>query len=140
MSAQDGIKLAQTFVDAFDSGEVDRIDEILTDDFVEHDPFPGLPPTRAGVLETAKVFKAAFPDIRSEIIETVATDDKVTVVLETTGTHQGEFLGVDPTGKKFKVREIHVGRVRDGKLAEHWGVVDAAAMMQQLGLAPAPGS
>ena len=52
------------------------------------------------------------------------------------GTHQGEFMGLPPTGKRIEVDAIDIVRIRNGQLAEHWGVFDAMLMMQQLGAIP----
>ena len=57
----------------------------------------------------------------------------------TTGTHQGDFMGIPATGKKISMGEIHIVRIVNGKGVEHWGQADMMGMMQQLGVIPEPG-
>jgi predicted ester cyclase len=70
----------------------------------------------------------------------VSSPDLVQASRKVTGTHQGEFMGIPPTGKSVTVNLIDITRFDDGGLArEHWGVVDQLGLMQQLGVNPAPG-
>ena len=85
------------------------------------------------------MYEAAFPgyELRSE--QMIAEDDLVSIIGRASGTHKGLFIGMPPTGKSWDV-PLHITyRVRDGKIVEHWMVVDTAAFMQQLGMIPAPG-
>lgn len=84
-------------------------------------------------------FLAAFPDFHATIEDMVAEGDKVVVRVTATGTHQGDFMGIPATGKPFKYQEIHIARIADGKMAEHWGVEDTLGMLQQLGVVQLPG-
>src|SRR6266581_2914519 len=85
----------------------------------------------------AQVFNAHNVD---EIDEMVASGDRVAIRSTFTGTHEGEFLGVPPTGKSVSVDGIDIVRVVDGRATDHWGIFDAMGMMQQLGVMPAPGA
>ena len=68
----------------------------------------------------------------------IAEDDLVSIIGRASGTHKGLFMGMPPTGKSWDV-PLHITyRVRDGKIVEHWMVVDTAAFMQQLGMIPSP--
>ena len=119
------------------AGDVDGFGALLADDFVEHEETPGLAPTKDGVLEFFRMYRAAFPDLRMEPEDVLASDDKVVARLRATGTHQGEFMGIPATGKSVDVPLIDIIRFGDDGLAhEHWGVINEMAMMQQLGLAP----
>ena len=79
---------------------------------------------------------AAFPDGRHILEEVIAEDDKVVTRGTFSGTHQGELMGVPPTGKQVKFSVVHIDRVVNGKIVEHWGQGDTFAMMQQLGVVP----
>ncbi len=114
------------------------IDELLAPDFVDHNPMPGLLPNREGMKQAMSMFLSAFPDMQSDISFFVAEGDLVVGHHTTTGTHQGEFMGIPATGKKVSFDEIHTVRIVNGKAVEHWGLADDAAMMQQLGVAQAP--
>lgn len=127
------------FVEEFQSGhDVAVAEELLADDFVDHSPFGPLPPDRNGVFALFGMMFAAFPDFRAEIHQQFAEGDCVVTRKTFHGTHQGEFMGIPPTGTEFAFDVIDIVRVRDGKMVEHWNVVDAMALMTQLGAIPAP--
>jgi len=119
------------------AGDIDGFDRVLAADFVEHEESPGLAPTREGVKEFFQMYRAAFPDLRFEPQDVLSSGDKVVARARATGTHEGEFMGMPPTGKRVDVQLIDIIRFGDDGLAhEHWGVFDALAMMQQLGAVP----
>lgn len=119
------------------TGDIDGFGALLADDFVEHEETPGLTPTKDGVLEFFRMYRAAFPDLRMEPEDVLASGDKVIARLRATGTHQGEFMGTPATGRSIDVPLIDIIRFGDDGLAhEHWGVINEMAMMQQLGLVP----
>jgi steroid delta-isomerase-like uncharacterized protein len=118
------------------AGEIDGFGEHLADDFVEHEETPGLEPTREGVKQLFHTYRAAFPDLRMEPQDILVSGDKVVARVRATGTHQGEFIGMPASGKSVDVQLIDIIRFGDDGLAhEHWGVLDALALMQQLGAA-----
>lgn len=122
--------------DLLSVGDVDGFAEFLADDFVEHEETPGLAPTKEGVKTFFRMYIAAFPDLRLNVEDVLASGDKVVARLRATGTHQGEFMGIPATGKHVDVQLIDIFRLGDGLVHEHWGVIDALAMMQQLGVVP----
>ncbi|WP_264159428.1 ester cyclase [Actinomadura rudentiformis] len=67
----------------------------------------------------------------------IAEGDKLVFRNTVTGTHQGDYMGVPPTGRSITYREIMIVRFTDGRIAETWGIVDVLAQMKQLGLIPA---
>jgi len=130
-------KINEHFYDeVFRRRNVGAIDELLTDDFVEHNPTPGIPPDREGAKQLIGQVLAAFPDLEIEIEREVAEGDTVAAALRFTGTHRGEFAGMPATGRRASVAVADVTRFRDGKCCEHWGVVDMAGLMAQLGASP----
>jgi steroid delta-isomerase-like uncharacterized protein len=125
------------FYGLLSDGDIAGFGAMLADDFVEHEETPGLAPTKDGVLEFFRMYRAAFPDLRMDPEDVLASGDKVVARVRATGTHQGEFMGLPPTGKRVDVQLIDIIRFDDDGLArEHWGVVDVMAMMQQLGAVP----
>lgn len=123
--------------DLISAGDVDGFAEFLAEDFVEHEESPGLSPTKDGVKAFFRMYLAAFPDLRFEVEDLLSSGDKVVGRVRATGTHQGEFMGMPPTGKGVDVQLIDIIRFGDDGLAhEHWGVFDALGMMQQLGAVP----
>jgi len=123
--------------DLISAGDIDGFGELVAEDFVEHEETPGLEPSKEGVKQFFHMYKAAFPDLRMEAQDILVSGDKVVARARATGTHQGEFLGMPATGKSVDVQLIDIIRFGDDGLArEHWGVFDALAMMQQLGVIP----
>jgi len=125
--------------DLLSAGDIDGFGDLIADDFVEHEETPGLEPTKEGVKQFFHMYRAAFPDLRMEPQDVLASGDKVVARARATGTNQGEFMGMPATGKSVDVQLIDIIRFGDDGLArEHWGVFDALGMMQQLGAIPAP--
>jgi steroid delta-isomerase-like uncharacterized protein len=122
--------------DAFNSRDLDVLDEIVAEGFTNHDPpFPGLAPGREGLKQTFGGFWSAFPDIRATIEHLVADEENVGSVVSLRGTHQGGLMGLPPTAREVNVRVIEIFRVTGGQIAERRGVVDRTGLMAQLGAA-----
>ena len=81
--------------------------------------------------------RAAFPDLRFTTDDLIAEGDKVVMRASVTGTHQGQYMGVQPTGKSIIYNEIFIWRFVGGRIAEMWGVVDIFSQLKQLGVIPA---
>jgi steroid delta-isomerase-like uncharacterized protein len=119
-------------------GDIEGFAALLADDFVEHEETPGFPPTKEGVLEFFRMYRAAFPDLRMDAEDVLASGDKTVARVRATGTHRGELMGIPPTGKRVDVELIDIMQFDDaGSVSEHWGVIDTMSMMQQLGVVPA---
>jgi steroid delta-isomerase-like uncharacterized protein len=120
--------------DLISAGDIDGFGALLADDFTEHEEMPGLEPTREGVQAAFRDYRAAFPDLRMDPQDVLASGDKVTARVRITGTHEGPFMGMPATGRRVDVQTIDIMRWGDDGLChEHWGVMDQLAMMQQLG-------
>lgn len=128
--------LLRRFYSEVSDGNFDALDELLADDVVEHEEFPGLEPNKEGVKQFFAMFRSAFPDFRMEPHEIIAEGDLVCARMTFSGTQQGEFMGVPPSGKRIEMQAIDIVRFRDGQAIEHWGVTDSMSMMQQLGAIP----
>lgn len=117
------------------SQDFDGLTEVLSDDFVDHDPAPGQPEGPRGIGWFWADFTEAFSDLELKPVLVEATDELVTAVFDVSATHTGEFQGHAPTGKRFTVRGIQVARMRDGRITDRYGSTDQLGMLQQLGLA-----
>jgi len=119
------------------AGDIAGFGNLIADDFVEHEGTPGLAPTKEGTLEFFRILLTAFPDIRMDVEDLIASEDKTVARVKVTATHQGEFMGVPPTGARVELQLIDIMRFDDaGLVCEHWGVTDMLSLMQQLGVVP----
>ena len=136
MTTTDNKSVVRGFIDAlFTDGDLDATDTYLSPDFVNHDPPIGLPSDAGGMRTAGAMFRDAFPDWHSELHELVAEDDIVVERFTASGTHQGELMGVAPTGRSVELKGINIFRVRDGRISERWGRLDELGLFRQLGLA-----
>lgn len=130
--------LMRRLYDVINTGDIDGFSRALADDFVEHDELPGFPPTKAGVVQYFQMLLAAFPDLRMNVEDVIASGDKAVARVQVSGTHKGEFMGMPATGKSVTMNLIDITRFGDdGRAREHWGVADQFALLQQLGAIPA---
>jgi steroid delta-isomerase-like uncharacterized protein len=122
--------------EVWNQGNLDVVDELFNPDFIYH--IAGIPDVHGteGVKQVATMFHTAFPDLHFTIEEQIAEADKLALRWTATGTHNGEFMGLPPTGNHMTVTGISFARFADGKFAEEWSVYDTLGMMEQLGAAP----
>ena len=136
MSREDNIAAQERFTEGVVEGNFDVIDEVMSDDVVDHDPAPFQGPGPEGFKEFFRYLHNAFPDLNIEPEHMVATDDDVAVAYTLTGTHRGEFLGVQPTERAIEVRGVQIARFRDGQIVERWGSSGELGILRQLGEDP----
>ncbi len=136
---QNKVLTRQLIEEVLNKGNMSRVDEIIAPNFVEHEELPpGFPPGREAPQLLFTMLRRAFPDFKATIQQLIAEGDKVVFYMTWTGTQKGEFMGIPPTGKSISINVIDIIRITDGQAVEHWGVMDSMAMMQQLGVIPAP--
>jgi steroid delta-isomerase-like uncharacterized protein len=135
VAGPDNKAIYQKFVsEVLNGGNFSVAPTYLAPDVITHNGFPGQEPGADGFIAALKSFHGAFPDLRAEMTHVVAEGSQVVGRFEVTGTHRGSFLGMPATGRKVHYEEIAIVRMADGRIAEHWSVADALAIMQQLGL------
>lgn len=118
-------------------GDLDDYAALVAEDFVEHSEIPGLPATKAGMLQYFGMILAAFPDLHFVVDDLIVGDDKTVARATVTGTHRGEFMGVAATGNRCEIQLIDImGFGEDGLINEHWGVADMLSLLQQIGAIP----
>lgn len=122
--------------EAQEGGQLAVVDELLAEDFVDHTPLPGVPPTRDGVRALFAGLHVAFPDLRVTIHEQIAEDDRVMTRKTFEGTHGGPFMGIPATGNKIAFSVIDILTFGDGKIREHRLILDQLSLLQQLGAMP----
>jgi steroid delta-isomerase-like uncharacterized protein len=124
--------------DDISRGDEAVAERIIHPDFVDHTNPPGMQHGLAGHQAIVRLFRTAFPDQWWQIEDLIAEGDKVVARTTMTGTHQGDFFGIPPTGRSVTLAGIHIVRVADGRVIEHWGNNDDLGMMRQLGVIPEP--
>ncbi len=127
------------FVDEFKNrANHNIVDEHFTADFVHHFKDPRLPPGREGMKILGQVVTGAFPDVQVTVEDLFADGDFVIERTTARATHTGEFNGVPATDRPVIWTEIHIYRLRDGKVAELWSEVDFISLLTQIGALPGP--
>lgn len=139
MSTEDNKALVRRFYAEIDKGNLAAMDELVAEDYVNHDPppFPNLPPGRAGLKRAFELFWRATPG-RHVIEDQIAEGDKVVTRLRGVGKHEGEIFGIPPSGNALDVKAVAIHRIAGGRLVEHWSATDSAALLQQLGAMKPP--
>jgi steroid delta-isomerase-like uncharacterized protein len=135
MSAKENKAVVRRYIDeAWNRHNIDATDELVSPEYINHAASAEY--QRAGVKYSLNWLFSVFPDHRFDIEDAVAEGDTVAVRSTCSGTHEGELLGIPPTGERFAVQQVHWFRVAGGKVAEHWAVRDDLGMMRQLGVRP----
>ena len=118
-------------------GNIDLIDEICTEDVVDHSPL-GDQQGREMVKAQIEELREAFGDFSATVEDAIAEEDRGAMRVTLRGTHEGEFMGIEPTGEEFEVQNMVFTRIEDGKIAERWVQPDMLGLMQQLGVVESP--
>jgi steroid delta-isomerase-like uncharacterized protein len=125
------------FAELWNEGRVELIPELLAENYVNHSPgTPDMPRDRSGVAGIVRAMRTAFPDLNYRIDGIVADDRAVAVRLSVSGTHAGDFFGVPPSGKSFRVAQINIEQVQDGKIVAHYRTTDELSLLRQIGALP----
>ena len=140
METDDNKALIRRFYEEIDAGNIDAMDELVAEDYLDHNPpFPGMPGGREGLKAAFRIFWTATPG-RHEIEDQIAEGDKVVTRLTAYGTHEAELPGPLPaTGAKLREAAVAVHRIEQGRIVEHWSSRDDLALMEQLGVIQLPG-
>ena len=115
---------------------VDALDQFFVPDHVDHDQPPGEGQGIDYLRAIMPYFQMAFPDASVNIDDLYVDGHALISRLTFSGTHRGEFFGIAATGRHVQIRQIHIARFRDGKMAEHWSNSDDLLLMRQLGVLP----
>jgi steroid delta-isomerase-like uncharacterized protein len=123
----------------FEGGNLELADELFAPDYALHDPVvPQEVRGPEGIKQYVSMYRSAFPDTRFTVEDQISEGDRVVTRWTGQGTHQGELMGIPPTGAQVTVTGIEFDRVSEGKMQETWVSYDALGMMQQLGVVPPP--
>ena len=138
MSAENKAIARRLVEEAFNEGKLEVVDELAAPGIVSYDsalpePLVGIDATKASIA----AYRDAFPDLKLTVEEQIAEGDLVVTRWTARGTHQGELMGMAPTGKEATVTGITIDRLENGRIAESRTNWDSLGLMQQLGAVPA---
>ncbi|RRA47983.1 ester cyclase [Acidipila sp. EB88] len=136
MSKELNIQTQTKFGEAINSGNLEAMRELVSPTVVEHDPGPTQGPGAQGYIDLFTEMRTAFPDLKASPEHITADEDTVAMAYTITGTHEGDFQGIAPTGKKIKARGVQIARFENGKMVERWGSSDELGILKQLGVEP----
>ena len=138
MSIEENKALIRRWGEALNNRNLAAVDEIFAAKYDGHTPGAELNSPES-VRQVLTVFFTAFPDLHITVEDLIAEGDKVVIRFTSTGTHQGEYLGIAATGKQVTGTGIAIYRIAGGKVVEEWAERDMLGLMQQVGAIPAPG-
>ena len=140
MSAEENKTLYRRMIEeVFNGGDLDLVDELISPDYLGHDPsMPEEVRGPEGMRRYVRMLRSAFPDMRIEVEDQLADEYRVATRYVFYGTHEGELMGIPPTGNRVRMSGIGIDSFSDGKLVESWDSPDTLGMMHQLGAIPAP--
>src|SRR5215210_1779957 len=141
MSEENKAQARRLFEEGFGQGNTDVVDEVLDPNFVCFDPNSESGEVRGAdtIKGEIEYFRNALPDLTYTVEEQIAEGDKVVTRYTVSGTHQGEFFGIAPTGEQVRMTGIAIDRFEDGKMREEWPEYDLLGVMRQLGAVSEPG-
>jgi steroid delta-isomerase-like uncharacterized protein len=132
MTDSDAKQLVRSyFEEVLTQRRIDHLDKLLDPEFRSHGP-SGASIDRDQYLAAVAATLAAFPDLAATIEEQIAERDVVATRWTAEGTHAGALFGIEPTGRKVRVSAMHMHRVGEGRLIEHWEVIDLHGLLAQL--------
>jgi C-1 hydroxylase len=129
LSLEENKAIVRRFVESYNERKLDLIDDFVAPNYIDHDKNIG----REGLKQLISMGIKAFPDWFETIEDIIAEGDKVWVLLTYTGTSKGDFMGLNPTGKKINSKAVDIYRIVNGKLAEYWNVTDNINIFTQIG-------
>jgi steroid delta-isomerase-like uncharacterized protein len=131
MTTDDNKALVRRFIaEIFEQGNLEAVDELCADDFIGHTWGNA---DKEGLKQAIGRVAKGLVDVSFTIEDEIAENDRVAVRVTSCARQVGEFMGMPPSGKTYTIGEIHIFRIRDGKVTEHWHEFNTAALMKQLG-------
>ena len=123
------------FEEVINQKNLAALDQFISPNAINHTVPSGLPP---GPIQFLSLHLTAFPDVKATVEDLLADGDKVVALVSYRGTQEGPFKDLSPTGKPITLMGINIFRIVNGKMVEHWGLIDRLSALQQLGVVPPP--
>ena len=127
------------FAEAVNTGNYALFSDVVAANCVDHDPAPGQAPGPEGYRALFTEMRQAFPDLKVQVAEVLADEERIAIAYTLTGTQKGRLMGFAPTGKEMKIRGVQIAKFRAGKMVERWGSSDQLGMLRQIGASTIPG-
>lgn len=134
MSIEQNKNIVRRYQEVYNSNDVDRLTEVVSDELRTPNIMPGIPSGLEGAKAAHQIMVAGFPDYHTVIEDLIAEGDKVAARIRMTGTNTGDFMGISATGQHVEFTGIYIVRIANGKIVEHWGEEDSVSLLQQLGV------
>lgn len=135
MSKESNIHAQEAFGEAVNTGNLDKMYDLVASNCIDHDPAPGQIAGPEGYIAFFTMMRTAFPDFKLEVEQLVADEEFVSFAYTATGTHNGEFMTIPATGKPIKIRGLQISKFAEGKMVERWGSSDELGILKQIGAA-----
>jgi steroid delta-isomerase-like uncharacterized protein len=136
MSSTDLTAIVRAFYEPFRTGDTTVYGKILADDWTDIPLAPGQEQGPGGMAAQIAMFRQAMPDYAVTHEDLVVGADRVAVRNTVSGTHQGAFMGHEPTGRRIEIRTMDIHQVRDNRIVVTWHLEDFAGLMAQLAAGP----
>lgn len=137
MQPEENIAILRQAIQFINDGEMVRVAEFIAPKFKRHDLAGMFPAQKSGSTEAINflgTLQAAFPDLRFDIQDVFACNDRIAMHCLISGTHKADLLGASPTGQRVAFSGINIYRFEEGKIAEVWQLWDWAAVLSQIGI------
>jgi len=131
---KNGHELAETFVTMLNTHDPDLVDQLMTEDYINHNAF--VDDGREANRQFWHGFFTALPDVSASMEDLAISGDRVVGRFVYRGTHTGEFMGIPASGSAVEMRSIDIWRTEDGMFVEHWDELNTLQVFQQMGALP----
>lgn len=128
------LEIAQQMGRIFNDLDEETAQRLVAPEFVDYEAPPGTPGGPDGYMGTARWMNSVFAEASWDHLDSFADGDRAVIRVRFTGVHVGDFLGFEATGKKVDIEHIHIYRIEDGKVIEHWACRQDLFLLAQLGV------
>ena len=134
MSKEINIEAQTRFGEAVNSGDFSKMNELVSENCVDHDPAPDQIAGPEGYIKFFTMMRTAFPDLKLDVEHLVADEDNIAFAYRVIGTHKGDFMGISASGNSINIRGMQISKFQDGKMVERWGSSDELGILKQIGV------